>query len=264
MSLTADSARVRALPDSWTLGLIVTVCVAVFLYGFSKTAMPAAGVLAGPILAAALTPAVASGFVVPLLILGDLFGLFFYRQHADWVLIRKLVPGVLAGFVITAVLFKVLDAITLARIIGVLILVSVLLELWRLRSDIGLEEQPEGKASRLAVAFFGTLAGMTTMGANAGGAAMTLYLVKMRVPMLAFMGTSVWFFFIINVIKVPFVIALGVLTWDTLLLNLWFVPIVVVGALLGAFTFKRMHPTFFTYTALTLSGLAALWLIVKG
>lgn len=252
------------MPETWTIGIIVTVGVAVSLYGFSKTAMPAAGVLAGPILAAALTPAVASGFVVPLLILGDLFGLFFYRQHADWGLIRRLVPGVLAGFVITAILFKVLDQITLARIIGVLILVSVVLEIWRLRSDVGLEEQPQGKASRLAVAFFGTLAGMTTMGANAGGAAMTLYLVKMRVPMLAFMGTSVWFFFIINVIKVPFVVALGVLTWDTLRLNLYFAPLVVGGALLGAFVFKKMHPTFFVYTALLLSGLAALWLIIKG
>lgn len=253
------------LPETWSVVLIATVGIAVLLYGFSKTAMPAAGVLAGPILAAALTPAVASGFVVPLLILGDLFGLFLYRQHADWALIRRLVPGVLAGFVITAVLFKFLDATTLARIIGVLILVSVILEIWRMRRGIALEEQPDQSGGgRLSTAFFGTLAGMTTMGANAGGAAMSLYLVKMRVPMLAFMGTSVWFFFIINVIKVPFVLALGVLDLDTLRLNAYFAPVLVAGALLGAFTFKRMHPTFFAYAALTLSGLAALWLIVKG
>ena len=253
------------LPETWSFGLVLLVAIAVGLYGFSKTAMPAAGVLAGPVLAAALTPAVASGFVVPLLILGDLFGLFLYRQHADWRLIRRLVPGVLAGFVITAVLFKFLDTITLARVIGALILTSVVLEVWRMRRGIALQEQPvEGEANRWSTAFFGTLAGMTTMGANAGGAAMSLYLVKMRVPMLAFMGTSVWFFFIINVIKVPFVLALGVLDLATLRLNLLFAPILVAGALLGAFTFKRMHPTVFTYSALALSGVAALWLIVVG
>ncbi len=252
------------MPETLSVGLIVTVGIAVFLYGFSKTAMPAAGVLAGPILAAALSPAIASGFVVPLLILGDLFGLALYRQHADWRLIRRLVPGVLIGFVIVALLFKFLDVTLVARIIGVLILVSVVLEVWRMRSHVELESEPRQHVNRLAVAFFGTLAGTTTMGANAGSAAMTLYLVYMRVPMFAFMGTSVWFFFILNVLKVPFVLALGVLDLDTLRLNLWFVPVLVAGALVGAVTFRRMHPTVFVYTALTLSGLAAIWLIVRG
>jgi len=93
---------------------------------------------------------------------------------------------------------------------------------------------------------------------------MTLYLVNMRVPMLAFMGTSTWFFFILNVLKIPFVIALGALTWDSLILNLWFAPLIVIGALTGAWAFRRMHPTFFTYTALTLSGIAAIWLMIRG
>ena len=252
------------MPDTWSLAIIITVGAAVFLYGFSKTAMPAAGVLAGATLAAALTPLPASGFIVPLLVFGDLFGLALYRQHANWRLIRRLVPGVLAGFVIVAVLFRVLDTFALARVIGVLILVSVLLELWRLRRGVQLDGQGAEHGSRVAAGFFGTLAGMTTMGANAGGAAMSLYLVHMRVPTLAFMGTSTWFFFILNVSKIPFVVALGALTWDSLLLNLWFAPLVVIGALIGARAFRRMSPAFFVYAALVLSGVAALWLIIRG
>jgi uncharacterized membrane protein YfcA len=252
------------VPDTWSLGIIITVAIAVFLYGFSKTAMPAAGVLGGAVLAAVLTPLVASGFVVPLLVFGDLFGLALYRQHANWRLIRRLVPGVLAGFVIVAILFRVLDTVTLARVIGALILVSVVLEIWRLRRGVQLDDDTGGHGSRVAAGFFGTLAGMTTMGANAGGAAMTLYLVHMRVPTLAFMGTSTWFFFILNVSKIPFVVALGALTWDSLLLNLWFAPLIVIGALLGARAFRRMSPAFFVYTALALSGVAACWLLIRG
>jgi len=37
--------------ESWTPAIIATVVLVVFLYGFSKTAMPVAGVLAGPLLA---------------------------------------------------------------------------------------------------------------------------------------------------------------------------------------------------------------------
>jgi len=119
------------VPATWTWVIVGLVAVPVLLYGFSKTAMPVAGVLAGPVLAVVLGPTVATGFMVPLLILGDLFGLFYFRQHGDWRLIRRLVPGVLLGFLLTAVLFKLLDTHTLGRIIGLLILASVALEVWR-------------------------------------------------------------------------------------------------------------------------------------
>lgn len=252
------------MPETWSLALVLVVSIAVLIYGFSKTGLPVAGVVAGPLIAAALGPAVGSGFVVPLLILGDLMGLALYRSHADWGLIRRLVPGVLAGFVITALLFKFVDMLIVGRILGILILASVILEVWRLRVDRNVSHDHPGLENRLAIAFFGTLTGMTTMGANAGGAAMTLYLVKMRVSMLAFMGTAAWFFLILNIIKVPFVVGLHVLTWESLLVSLRFIPALVVGGIIGAVVFRRMNPRVFTAVALTLSALAALWLIIMG
>jgi uncharacterized membrane protein YfcA len=252
------------LPEVWTAALIIAVALAVVLYGFSKTAMPVTGVLAGSILAAALTPAVASGFVVPLLLVGDVIALALYRQHADWLLIRRLIPGVLAGFVITVLLFRFVDSSTLGRILGVLILISVVLEVWRMRAEIGSSAEHPEMENKLAIAFFGTLAGMTTMGANAGGAAMTLYLVKMRVSMLAFMGTATWFFAILNLIKVPFVVGLGLLNWHTMLTSLWFLPALFIGAGVGVVTFRRLNPATFVNIALGLSALAAVWLIVMG
>lgn len=251
------------MPETWTPLLIGVVGVGVLLYGFSKTAMPVAGVLAGPLMAAALGATEAAGLMVPLLLLGDLFALAYYRQHADWSLIRRLVPGVLIGFAVTAVLFALLSTQALGRIIGLLILGSVLLELWR-----RWQERHGGQLAPLrswaGIAFFGTLAGMTTMAANAGGAAMTLYLVKMRVSMLAFMGTSAWFFFILNLVKVPIVGGLGFITADSLVLDLWLSPLIVLGALIGVFVFRRMDERVFTYIALALSGLVAIWLVLHG
>jgi uncharacterized protein len=249
------------VPQTWTPLLIAVVASCVFLYGFSKTAMPVAGVLAGPLLAAALGAPTASGFIMPLLLLGDMFALARYRQHANWPLIFRLVPGVLLGFAITAVLFRLLEVHTLGRIIGVLIMLSLVLEVWRRRFPRADGDAPP---NRLAVGFFGTLAGMTTMAANAGGTAMTLYLINMRVSMLAFMGTFAWFFFFLNAIKVPILVGLGFLTTQTLLAGLWFVPVVVGGALVGIPVFRRMNERVFTNVALTLSAIAATWLIVHG
>lgn len=252
------------MPEVLTIELISVVAIAVFIYGFSKTAMPVAGVVAGPLIAAALGPAIGSGFVVPLLILGDLMGLALYRSHADWRLMRRLVPGVLAGFVIMTLLFKFVDVLVVGRILGLLILTSVCLEVWRLTHQKALPHDSPPMENKLAIAFYGTLAGMTTMGANAGGAAMTLYLVKMRVSMLAFMGTSAWFFFMLNVLKVPFVVGLHLLTWDSLLVSAKFAPAMLIGGLVGALVFRRMNPKVFTTVALSLSALAALWLIIMG
>lgn len=248
------------MPDSWTIASIALVAISVLLYGFSKTGIPVAGVLAGPVLAATLGATTAAGFILPLLLVGDLFALARYRQHANWRLIIRLVPGVLAGIIITALLFRFVDVVTLGRVIGVLILVSVALEVWRRRRP-----REEGhRPHRAAVAFFGTLAGMTSMAANAGGTAMTLYLLNMRVSMLAFMGTFAWFFFILNVIKVPFVVGLGLVTGETLLANVWFLPVLVAGVLLGYVVFDRINERVFTTVALSISALASVWLIVHG
>lgn len=249
------------MPDTWTPLLIAVVGVSVFLYGLSKTSMPVAGVVAGPVLAAALGVTTASGFVMPLLLVADLFALARYRQHANWPLMLKLVPGVLVGIVLTAVLFRYVDTSTLGRVVGFLILLSVALEVWRRRNP---RQESDGTPRWASVAFFGTLAGMTTMAANAGGTAMTLYLINMRVSMLAFMGTFAWFFFFLNLLKVPFLVGLGFLNTQTLLADLWFLPVVIVGALFGYTLFRQMNERVFTAIALTLSAVASIWLLIHG
>lgn len=253
------------MPETWSLGLIVLVALCAALYGFSKIGMPGAGMVAGTALAAALGPAVASGFALPLLLVGDVLALRRYRQHADWRLIGRLLPGVAGGLLLTAGLFLVLDRTQLSRMLGVLILTSVILEVRRSRGARETETTEEPRWQQRAwVAFFGTLAGMTTMAANAGGAATTLYLLKARVSMLAFMGTSAWFFAIVNLAKVPIMVPLGYISWQTLRINLWFVPAVLIGAWLGSLAFRRMSQQVFSRVALLLSAMAATWLLVHG
>jgi len=227
--------------------------------------MPVVGVIAGPVLAAALTPTIASGFAIPLLIVGDLIALTRYRSYANWLLIVRLMPGVLSGILITAVLFTVMPIWMLTRMLGLLILISVILEIWRRSKKVKIEHaEVELTKSRVLAGFFGVLAGMTTMAANAGGAAMSLYLAHMRVTTLTFMGTSAWFFFGVNLIKVPIVVQLDLLTWETLKVNLLFLPALGLGTLVGIFIFTRLDERKFYTIALSLSSLAALWLLIHG
>ena len=249
----------------WSVLSVTVIAITIFLYGVSKTAMPVAGVLAGPLLAAVLTPTVASAFALPLLLVGDLYALALYRSNVDWRLILRLIPGVLAGLLATAFLFSVLTATALSRILGVLILVSVILEIARKARNLSSELPADAPLVRSVKAtFFGVLAGMTSMAANAGGTAMSLYLINMRVSPFTFMGTSAWFFFFINISKVPILINLDLLTGETLAAGVWFIPVIVAGAAVGSFIFGYMSREWFYWIALVLSAMAGLWLLIVG
>lgn len=251
------------MPESLSLLQVVVIGCCVLLTGLSKTAMPVAGVVSGTVLAATLTPTVAAGFLVPLLLVGDVFALARYRQHVQWRLIGRLVPGLVAGFVAMAIAFRYLDTGLLSRILGALILISFGLEVLRRRSRVQAVVESRGPA-RVQAAFFGSLAGMTTMAANAGGTAMTLYLIAMRVPMLAFMGTSAWFFAFLNLAKVPVVLGLGLVTEQTLVVGAWYLPVLFAGVGLGLWVFSKMDQDVFNKVALTVSALVGAWLLIHG
>ena len=249
----------------WSVLSVTVIAIAIFLYGVSKTAMPVAGVLAGPLLAAVLTPTVASAFALPLLLVGDLYALALYRSNVDWRLILRLIPGVLAGLLVTAFLFSVLTATALSRILGALILVSVILEIARKTRNLSSELPTDAPlVQSVKATLFGVLAGMTSMAANAGGTAMSLYLVNMRVSTFTFMGTSAWFFFFINISKVPILINLDLLTGETLAAGVWFIPVIVSGAVAGSIIFRHISGEWFYWIVLAVSAMAGLWLLIVG
>jgi uncharacterized membrane protein YfcA len=84
------------------------------------------------------------------------------------------------------------------------------------------------------------LAGFTTMVANAGGPVMAMYLLAARLEVLRFLGTTAWFFFLVNLIKLPFSIRLGLVTRSSLLLDITLVPLVLVGTVVGRFVIRSI------------------------
>ncbi|MFC6061758.1 TSUP family transporter [Streptomyces ochraceiscleroticus] len=116
-------------------------------------------------------------------------------------------------------------------------------------------------ASSLRTPLYGLIAGFATMVANAGGPAMSLYLLASRLGMLGFLGTAAWFFFLVNAFKLPFSAALGLLTPHTLLLDAALLPALLLGAHLGRRTIHHLNQPLFTHLTLLLTTAAALNLL---
>ncbi len=193
----------------FTTSAILLGVGAALLVGFSKTGMPGAGIPAVALVAEVFREdtKLAVGGILPLLILGDVFAISYYRRHADWRRLLELCPYVVAGMVPAYVVLHYLNDDVLRVSIGVLILVLLLLHVVRQR--YGFRQLSD---RRWFTATTGVLAGFATTVSNAAGPVMGIYLVTRHMDKHRFLGTSAWFFFLVNVSKIPGYAALGMMT----------------------------------------------------
>lgn len=108
----------------------------------------------------------------------------------------------------------------------------------------------------------GVAAGFVTMVANAAGAVMTLYLLLSGLTKLEFLGTTAWFFLVVNLFKLPFSAGLGLIEPGALLLDLTLLPVVGVGAVAGLLLIRRLDQEQFERAALVLVAVSVVPLLV--
>jgi uncharacterized membrane protein YfcA len=235
--------------------------------GISKTAIPGANI-AVALFAMVLPAKPSTAALLLLLIVADVFAVLFYRRHADWRLLRRLVPPVVLGLVVGAAFLAVASDALVGRVIAVVLLAVIGLGLVQ-RRRAAARTSPEaaaaapGTSARWQSLVYGTLGGFTTMVANAAGPVMSMYFLAVRLPMTVFLGTSAWFYFVVNLSKVPFSVGLGLFTADTLLIDLVLVPFVVLGALLGRVILRHLSQRFFEWAVIVLSILGAVYLLLR-
>jgi uncharacterized membrane protein YfcA len=243
---------------------LILLAVGALLIGFAKTSIGGVGAISVALFAAVLPARESTGALLPLLIAGDLFAVQAYRAHAQWARLLRLFPSVAVGIVAGAVFISLVDDVTMRRTIGAVLLGLVLLTLWRRRTQRSAEGAAGAGASGWPAALgYGSLAGFTTMVANAAGPVMSLYLLTARLGKLEFLGTAAWFFFLVNLFKVPFSIGLGLLTVDSLKLNVVLVPAVLVGALAGRVVIRRVNQTLFERLVLGFTALSGVNLLLR-
>ncbi|MEU6477346.1 sulfite exporter TauE/SafE family protein [Streptomyces sp. NPDC047017] len=223
---------------------------AALLVGFSKTAVSGANTVSLAIFAAVLPARASTGLLLPLLITGDVIAVLTYRRHAHWPTLWRLFPAVAAGVVVgTLFLMWADDGIVRISIGAILLLMAAVTLARRRTAERAVEpDEPDEittRSGRLKARSYGVLGGFTTMVANAGGPVMSLYLLSAGFRKLGFLGTSAFFFLIVNVSKVPFSVGLGLIDGRSLLLDAALAVFVVPGALLGKWAVHRINQRLF-------------------
>lgn len=238
------------LPWAWVL-----LAIAALTIGLAKTAIPGGGILPVALFAAVLPARTSTAALLLLLIVGDMFALIAYRRHAHWPTLLRLAPAVVAGLLAGFAFLALGDDSIVRRAIGVILLAMIAVTLWR-RWRQGKADAVPAEHGVVVASTYGALAGFTTMVANAAGPVMSMYFLAMRTPVQVFLGTSAWFFAIVNLVKVPFLAGIGLFDGRVLLMDAVLIPLVVVGALIGVRVARRMKQQVFDgiVTALTIIG----------
>ncbi|MDR6905169.1 putative membrane protein YfcA [Agromyces sp. 3263] len=240
----------------------IVLAIAALAVGASKSGMPAFGPIPAALFATVLPAKASTGAVLGLLLVGDLIAVRMYHAHADWTILRRLFPSVVAGVLLGVVVLWFADDAAVRRLIGATLVLLVVLRVALILRQRRTGGEPRPPAPWLANVF-GPLGGLTTMVANAAGPVMTVYFTASRLPVQAILGTAAWFFLLVNAFKVPFSVALGLMTPQSLLLNLLLVPALVVGAFAGRAAARRISPAWFERIVLVLTFTSGVFLLVR-
>jgi uncharacterized membrane protein YfcA len=199
-----------------------------------------------------------TGVVLPMLLMGDVTAVSTFHQHARWDYIRRMLPPACVGVILAALVMRGLDESVFKPVIGWIVMGLTLLQVVRMARPGWFGRVPHTRSFAWVTGLF---AGAATMLANAAGPIFTLYTVAVALPKLEIVGTSAWFFLLMNAFKVPFSLWLGLIQGPTLTLNVVLYPAILAGVFAGRQVVRRLPQRAFESLMLVFAGVASLRLI---
>jgi len=223
----------------------VTVALGAFLVGLGKGGLPGVGNLTVVLMALALPPKASVGILLPILISADVVAVLVYRRHALWRYIGRLAPWTVAGIVVGYFVFSRVNDAQVRVMIGVILLAMTAVHFFRKWLRRHATEEDALPHHPVFIAATGMVGGFATMVANAAGPVAALYFIASGLPKYAFIGTSAWFFMLVNLFKLPFMVDLEIIDFGSLGFSASFMVYSVLGALTAPFLVRFINERFF-------------------
>jgi uncharacterized membrane protein YfcA len=191
--------------------------------------------------------------------MADIFAVIYYHRHAKWEHLLRSLPWAMAGILLALWIGKLVNDVQFKQIIAITVFISIALMIWR---DYGVKKDFTPNGWWFA-AMMGIAGGFATMIGNVAGPIFAVYLLALHLNKQNFIGTTAWFFFIVNVSKFP----LQMLVWQnintgTLMIDLIALPAILLGAWMGIAIVKRLHEKVFKWSVIVITTLSAFLILV--
>lgn len=229
------------------------------MVGMAKAGVHGAGMMVVPILAVVFGAQRSSGLLLPMLSIADIFAVVYYHRHASWKHLRILFPWAVAGVIVGAVVGLNIPDESFRYIMATIIIISVALMLWLERGHKNdIPDYP------WFAAVMGIAGGFTSMVGNLAGSVMAVYLLSMHMPKNKYIGTTAWFFLVLNLIKIPFhIFVWHTITLNSFLLDLSALPCIALGAWIGIALVKRIPERIYRIFIIGMTLVAAIYMFFK-
>jgi uncharacterized protein len=234
----------------WALAI-----VAALLVGIAKAGLNSISIINVTILAMLFGSKVSTGILLPMLILGDILAVIYYKRHVDWAALARLSPYVIVGILLGVWIGRDLNEAIFKKMMACIVLSVVL-------TMIYLEYKPLKSVSTSPwfSGFMGIGTGFTSMVGNQATGFATSYLMSMNLSKLHFIGTNAWLFLFVNLFKLPF----HIFSWHTINtssigINCVLFPFQIIGFFAGVYVVKQINEARYRVIILWLTVLSALF-----
>ncbi|WP_372774796.1 sulfite exporter TauE/SafE family protein [Mangrovibacterium sp.] len=237
--------------------LLMAFCA--MLIGMSKVGVPGVSMIVVPVLAIIFGGKQSTGVLLPILMIADLFGVLYYRRHAEWSYLWKIIPWAFVGIGLALWVGEIVNDEQFKDIIAILVFLCIGIMLWHDRKK-GKQFFPD---QWWFAASMGVLGGFATMIGNVAGPIFAIYLLAIHLPKNNFIGTSAWFFLIVNYFKFPLhIFVWKTISWQSLTIDLVTLPAIALGAMLGIKLVKVLPEKVYRSAVIIITALSAFLLLV--
>lgn len=240
--------------EDWVLAV-----AAALILGIAKSGVKGIGIIVVTLLIIVFGGKASTGILLPMLTMGDLFAVWYYRRHTQWKYLFRLLPAMMLGVLLGVWVGKDLPEQLFKQSMALIILGSVVMMYWW-------EKRPVQKVpdNWWFAGIMGLGAGFSTMIGNLAGPFANIFFLAIRLPKNEFIGTAAWLFFIINLFKLPFhIFVWETVTWQSFALNLSLFPAIALGLLLGVKLVERIREKNYRQMILLLTALGALLILFR-
>jgi len=237
--------------------MIAIVALAALLLGFGKAGVAGTlGPLVTVLLALALPADDAIGLQLPMLIFADSFAVAAYWRKWDRQMLPALLGSAVLGIIVGTIVVSSVSEAGLRRLIGIAMLTFAAFYVWS--RGFVISEARRGRWAFLA----GSTAGLSSTISHAGGPPILMYLMSSGLEPRRFVGTTVAFFAIVNLIKVPGYFYADLFNADLIVSTLWAWLMIPVGVALGRALVRRINRAWFERVMLVLLVAGSLLLLL--
>ena len=242
------------VPWQW----VVWICMGLFV-GLTKAGFNGLTAVLIPLMAVSFGARESTGLLLPLLCFADILAVLYYRKHAEWKYILKLMPWTLAGFGAALFIDSIIPAQAFRYLMGGCLLAGLLVMFWNGRR----EQDKEPPSVWWFSAIFGMAGGFASVIGNVAGPIMAVFLLSMKLPKNSFVGTAAWFFLIVNYAKLPIQIFIwGTINATSIMFSITLLPVVVIGTFLGFFLIKKISEPVFRKVIMALTLISTIMLFI--